>query len=1108
MDFDTYRKNVLGNKNASPFNLGVFSQKFMSTPDIIDSYKPQRSPFAFNPDLDTSRGLYEMSVRAGLKSDADRILKNQGGEEAEFLSGGFIQDVFDVLNAGSYGMVGVAKGEGFFEGIKNRSTFADEDSLGKYGFMGKVLGVGLDIALDPLTYVAPLKVLSKIPGVARALTAANKKALGEFTEIAVDGGGRYTKRVGGWQPLTFIADKFSYGFGVDKKHLEALEMINDSAEVAKNRLHEYLDPFSKIDPKYADKTLEWKDGGYIGRKSLEDLRAEMLREPGVNADDLINSAKPLYEMIERNADELTELGFLSQSTRTKYHDEYLVQLYQEFAEAKMTKPAAGKSGVRLDYRARKEMTEQMRKEKKIIENSSVVLGATITKQIEMLRAARLLDYISKNTAFNSLDELPSFVSKKDFHRVPDAANYKIRRSLDEKAAVKELNKSIRNIKKQRSDVLSDAASIEREVDALRSMMTKLDADSQRLVSEAISGIRKKIEEGGIKLGPRKKVPTSEGQQILAKQVRKFLNSGKKADVLARETIDSKELLEEFLTTKEGLALERAFDNPQMMYQWDSPLDFFESVRRPDRAIIAAEPGIKTKQVSDTAGTKMIKAAEKKQRKLGKAKVQLESTEVLSELINKNLSKIEEDYADMLFEKTKLLDTINVNEMGNLAGKYVPKEIWDMVKGTFEPKKEFGEAAVLTFKHAKVIWNPSSYARNMVSASIQNWWKLGLGPWRVDIYLDAAQELKSKGKYFREMEELGFHETVGQAGELIDNVLSTQVFQDAITKGSNSPLLKLKTQFQNTDRFLRNAYTSVDNIAKVAGFKHQRKLGRSPEEALALAYAATFNYSQVTPFVMQMRKAMWGVPFITFNLKATGLVADTMINNPQRISFFGKVRNALWQSAGVEADQEAEAMPEWMRDNFMLRLPWKDEGGRSMYFDVSYIIPFGSIVTGEYAKNPMSSNPALQTIKELSQNRTFSGNRIFNESDSREEVIFDVFAHVAKLSLPPEIIRQLPDGYNSDGERLFGGVIGKLSGREARPNDRTFYQETMRMIGLGVTPYDLEARQGSLEYRRKAALTTLLSENNILDEFAVPYLPEDSPAGPPASIRNDTEPVWR
>src|SRR3990167_10835623 len=69
---------------------------------------------ASSKDVDTSTGLYNLAVQSGLQGRADEILKQQQGEETKkFFSGGYISDIFDVLNAAQYGVVGLLKGKSF-----------------------------------------------------------------------------------------------------------------------------------------------------------------------------------------------------------------------------------------------------------------------------------------------------------------------------------------------------------------------------------------------------------------------------------------------------------------------------------------------------------------------------------------------------------------------------------------------------------------------------------------------------------------------------------------------------------------------------------------------------------------------------------------------------------------------------------------------------------------------------------------------------------------------------------------------------------------------------------------------------------------------------------
>ncbi len=138
-------------------------------------------------DLTTSQGLYNLAVQSGLQRDADRILSSQKGEDTKkIFSGGFISDIFDVLNTLQYGVVGILKGKGFSEGVRTRQSWSDKDALGDNGLPGVIAGIALDIACDPLTYIAPATIAKKIPGLAKLGKAIKGFTFGKQVERTIE----------------------------------------------------------------------------------------------------------------------------------------------------------------------------------------------------------------------------------------------------------------------------------------------------------------------------------------------------------------------------------------------------------------------------------------------------------------------------------------------------------------------------------------------------------------------------------------------------------------------------------------------------------------------------------------------------------------------------------------------------------------------------------------------------------------------------------------------------------------------------------------------------------------------------------------------------------
>lgn len=1067
----------------------------------IGEWKPYRSTSAFNPDLDTSEGLYNLAVQSGLKDQADNAITKAGGESTKYMSGGVFMDTMDMLNTLDYGVVGLLKGKTFAEGIKERQSFSDEDSLGKYGWSGKIAGLVLDIAVDPLTYVSPWKTVAKIPALARVVEGAKALAFGELHTIKI-AGQEMQWRTGGWSPLNFLADNLVYGHAVDKNFRRSFEAMQANKENAFASADDILSIFAKIDPRVAKETLTFADDGSMISRDLEELRKVS------TFSDNMPVAEELYTMRDKLMKELVDEGVISEAASKAHWNTYLKQSYDEYLIQK-NKGFKGRSkGIGLDNTTRI-ATKETRGKLTHAEDAAAVWAGTFKKQIENLYNARINRAVAQNFSLDDIqrqkfidegiDEADKANRAAQLVQVPKSTNYEIKGAqVDYKIALKETKKALKALRKERGGALKDEAGILSELKRIDTEFNSLKEGGEKRIGEAITGLRRVLQKEGLTLGPAKKVPTSQGQIALADAIKKWLKRGSKSERLMRETMSSQTLLNDmfevvdgipYAKTKEGVALQKAFDDPEMMYQWRSPLEFLDAIRYPDKAIIQTEAREAVKELTEKQSDEALAAAEKSARKMGSLLVTKESDKVALELVQKQVDRIEMEYSDLLFKRKNILDSLNENARGQLAGKWMNKDTWAMLKESTDPSRQIGEPVIQHFKRAKVIWNFSSYPRNAMSAMVQNWWRLGMGPWKLGTYIDAVKELRSNGPLLKEMKENGFSLRSGALGEVLTNYVNDLTLGKSI--GGN--FVNVKDKLKHVDRLLANTYGHIDNVAKIAAYKYGREVrGWNPQKAMEAAYEATYNYSQVTPFVHQMRRAIWGVPFITFNLKSVELVASTLKHAPQRISVFGKARNMLVEAAGVEGEQEAEVMPEWMKDAFMLRLPWKDGEGRSMYFDMSYILPVGAIMNGEYLKNPIGQNPILQTVKELSQNKTFGGQRIFNEFDDIDQVSADIFLHVAKLGLPPVFAEQVSKGYDSNGNRVHSNtsIFRDRETQDRGAGERNYYQEMFRLAGMNVTPFDLGSKERTFDWNRKNNLQQMLSEEGILKEFMRPYIPED------------------
>lgn len=446
---------------------------------------------------------------------------------------------------------------------------------------------------------------------------------------------------------------------------------------------------------------------------------------------------------------------------------------------------------------------------------------------------------------------------------------------------------------------------------------------------------------------------------------------------------------------------------------------------------------------------------------------------------------------------------NARRLGLLANKFIPENIFDDIQeitrmpGAVE--KEL-KKVVAGFKFSKVILNPATHARNILSNKVLNWWKLGIGPWRFDLDAEVAQDMLKvkKGlptKWIREAETVGYNLNTMVANEITNNLLSPE----GLSVGN-----KISNKFRNIAQRLGEIYQGEENYAKLTAFIFNRKKGLGIEDAWKAAESATFNYAQVTPFVRRLRESIFGFPFITFTMKATPIAVETAFKYPRRISAFGKIKNAIENMSDIkETERERASEPQWIRDGFYIKLPMKDKYERSAYFDLTYIIPFGDLVSGQYFTRQVSREtglpeslpaslaekaPLFNVIKELSRNQDFYGDKIWRDSDDTYKQLGDIMRHLTKTYMPPLVSDQIPGGYMVSGERRIKGIGGALTKEQEIKQQRTLAQEMLRNMGIKIQPIDVDIQETYMEWEKRKALETLLKEKGVIKEFKRTYVP--------------------
>ncbi len=467
-------------------------------------------------------------------------------------------------------------------------------------------------------------------------------------------------------------------------------------------------------------------------------------------------------------------------------------------------------------------------------------------------------------------------------------------------------------------------------------------------------------------------------------------------------------------------------------------------------------------------------------------------------INDSFRFLEDSISKINGEKNKLLESVGKEKLGELSGKWVPEHIYKMVQEVANPAKNTLENKIVAnFKFAKVLLNPAAWARNAMSNTILNWWKLGIGPWRADLYAEATKEVFMGGKWADEARTVGFD--LKNAGFINSELNALLDSPEALGLGS-----KVGNKIATFKKIIGEGYQKEENIAKLAAFIGQRQRGFNIEESWKAAESATFNYSQVTPFVRKLRSSIWGFPFITFATKATPVAVETALKHPGRISVFGKIKNAIENAANIkETAAERASEPAYVKDGFYIKIPIKDAQGRSAYFDLTYILPFGDLISGNWfsrstnretglpesqAQALLSNSPFVNFIKEISRNQDFYGDKIWNESDSQEKQLGDLMRYITKTYAPPLVADQLPGGYMSSGKRRVKGIAGAVTASSDNLQ-RNVMEELLRNIGVKIQPVDQDIQSTLQDSNTRKALETLLLENGYGANFQRFYVPK-------------------
>jgi len=1026
--------------------MGIFSQPLKKT-QVKKTTQPTGGGLFSTPISTTVQqtAIEEALQQPEIKESVAR-LRETVEEPKKIYTGGAISDIFDTLNIFQYGVVGMLKGKGFSEGVRTRQSWSDKDALGDFGIPGMIGGTLLDIAVDPMTYLSPLSILKKIPGVAAGVEAAGTAF--KASKIGKE-----------------LGERFIYGFGKDPVYMKLAERMFNSKAIGERNILQALRGIIDLPIDKASKLLTRDETLHFIRKPLKEIQKFL-------SPDEFSMIKKAYNQLDTLSSQWSKLNPGVAETIDQNIGKYIKNAFEEFELPQRTGVfdwMKTKIGVQ---KARKALPMAAREALGEIANVPYLLGKSMIDLTSDIETTRLFNDVAR--------KFSSDVALEGFQQLSRGQRF-FTTALGEKRAL------FSGIKKINNKLVPILKELKRT--------GKIDKKLVKLIDNTLGSI-----------GDVRKIQLDEFTKFFlegekaTRVISKTRRIGALPDVLLGVAEDVKKFtkFKDFIKSDVGLNVEKMFREGILERTGFSSVEsFFKYVKEPFKEAVT-----KITDVVLTGDAKKLVKLQKFIENLTEKATKLKGIDKASvddalNLLNKTISAFKG-------EKVEALRKIGNLEMSELAGKFVPepifKDLTEMVRAKSVTEKALNKV-VGTWKFGKVILNPAGHARNVVSNFLLNSWE-GLSPHRLDIYAEGAKEMSKlkKGlptKWIKEILPLGFDTNTFAFNELKELLGE---------KGNEHLLRKFGKGFRGIGQKFIDMYGGSESWAKVSQYIFQRKKGLDIQEAWNIAERATFNYSQVTPFIRRLRSSMFGFPFITFTAKATPQAIKTALTHPGRISWIGKVKNAIENQADLkELTRERASQPPWIRDGFYVKLPMKDEHGRSAYFDLTYILPFGDLMSGQFLQRQtiketglpegvpsalVRKSPFINLVRELATNKDFYNDKIWKDSDTQHEQLGDIMRHLMKFGLPPAVADTIPGGYDKSGERRPSSIQSILGTKDYKDTQqRTPMQELLRLGGVKISPVNLKVQDEIKDYYDNKAMETLLKEAGIMKDFTKAYIPK-------------------
>lgn len=374
--------------------------------------------------------------------------------------------------------------------------------------------------------------------------------------------------------------------------------------------------------------------------------------------------------------------------------------------------------------------------------------------------------------------------------------------------------------------------------------------------------------------------------------------------------------------------------------------------------------------------------------------------------------------------------------GSLRGLWVRKEIFNDMIGTFavpNPDPSWAEQvlgmggwatkATQWWKFGKVVANPPSIARNLMSGMIQSnvFGRVPFAyiPMR---YTQAVQEILKNGKHWQAAQKFGIKGSgfaQNESAKIERAFLAYQKQQGGTSTVRN--MARFKDMIAHVVDIASDGYQFIESVGKVAVIiDAMERQGLSERDAVILAEDAQFDYSNVSPAVRYLRNSPIGMPFITFSSKVAPQLIKTAATRPWAFGpylalAFGLPMLTQYMLDIDDDDLERlkKTLPKWAQETgSVYLLPFKDSAGRWHYWNAGYVLPWGQFQDAAhkaYAGKPLEAAKGMgmfgaPLVSLMTAVQTgidpFTQRPIYNKADPPGRQWRDISLYLWSMAMPP------------------------------------------------------------------------------------------------------------